>query len=195
MEKILQTICQNPDLEARWLHTLALLEYIGARKISKSIAVHHPPLYQLKHLADESRHAYAFKQLSFAAGLQSEKDYLCPEEAISYFQTLDQKVSEWITSITGKEDQIQNYLFVTSTIERRAIKLYPLYLKTTQNPLVKEELKQIIREEGDHKPEIEEYSINILKNKDLNYSLNNCDDIEAPLFFKFEKSLQDKINA
>lgn len=55
VSRALQTITSNPRTEAWWLHTLSYLEFVGARKISRSIASTHPSADVLDHLADEAR--------------------------------------------------------------------------------------------------------------------------------------------
>lgn len=62
-QKILEKICANAELHAKWLNTLAYLENCGARKIS---ACQHPrgvDTLMLKHAAEESRHAFFLKSL------------------------------------------------------------------------------------------------------------------------------------
>lgn len=192
MKEILDKIVTNPALEARWLNTLSLLEYIGARKIGKTFANVHPGVEILGHHADETRHAFAFKRLSAILADGQDPGYLCSEEAFQYFQSLDKALSEWITQLTGQSDSYQNYLLVTSIIERRAMKLYPYYRKITRNGFVRDELKQIIDEEASHRRVIEEQCLKILNRNDVP-DFEPCEAIEENLFQALVKGLYEEI--
>jgi len=185
---LLQKIVANPRLEARWLNTLSLLEHMGARKISKTVANTHPSLDVLKHHSDETRHAYILKNLS--KNLWKENlDYLCREEGVAYFQNLDHQISEWVSKLTQKENDFQNYLFVTCAIERRAMALYPLYKSVTTHPKVREELKNIILEEADHRQDIETQVAKTLAKIGVD-DFSVCQKMEEVLFEKFTSSLR-----
>jgi bacterioferritin (cytochrome b1) len=59
---LLEKIVQQNETHAKWLNTLSFMENAGARKIS---ACEHPTnvsLIQLKHAAEEHRHAYYLKK-------------------------------------------------------------------------------------------------------------------------------------
>lgn len=193
MKDLLERIVAKPHFEARWLNTLSLLEYIGARKIGKTFAKMHPSLEVLEHHADETRHAYAFKRLSAVISGGEDLGYLCPEEAIAYFQTLDKTLSDWVTKLTMKIDTRQNYLLVTSVIERRALKLYPLYRKVTRNGFIRDELKRVIEEEAGHRRTIEEECLKLLNTNDVP-DFEECDKIEEMLFVKFEKAVEKALS-
>lgn len=191
MKDFLEKIVQDPALESRWLHTLSLLEYIGARKIGKTFAHQHPSLEVLEHHADETRHAYAFKRLAVMVSGETEPGYLCEQEAIAYFQMLDRSLSEWIAKLTGQEDSFQSYLIVTTLIERRAIKLYPLYSKMTHNQAVRDELIKVIGEEANHRVSIEEKCLKILNRHGLQ-DFEQPEAIESELFQKMLDVLQEE---
>lgn len=192
MKKILQKIVEDRELEARWLNTLSLLEYIGSSKISKTVCLAHPSLEILEHFSDEARHAHAFKRLSHELSKRKCHDYLCADEAISYFQMLDHTISEWLTNLTGHDDFYQNYLFVTDMIERRAMKVYPLYKSVTQSEVVREELQDIILEETRHMHDIEKKALKILKKKGLR-DFSSLFEIEEHFYQVFEASLRKKL--
>lgn len=187
MKELLRQIVVNPVTEARWLNTLSLLEHTGARKITKTVGEQHPSLSVLSHLADEARHAYAFRQLSEL--LAPHAGYLCADEAISYFQMLDTTLCEWVTDLTGRDDPYQNYLLVTSAIERRAMQIYPVYKRVTKSDSVKNGLEQIINEEALHRKGIDEAARKILASfgvKDLSFSQK----LEEKFFDVFCSSLK-----
>jgi rubrerythrin len=156
LQAVLRQIAESPELEARWLHTVSLMEFIGARKISRTVADRHPSLDVLNHLADETRHACAFKRLSAEVAGGEISEFLCAEAAGRYFQALDHELATWATSLTGTADVYLHYLLTTTTIERRAMVLYPLYKAATRRPNVREELGRVVVEEQSHRRAIED---------------------------------------
>lgn len=156
IQNVLRQLAQAPQVEARWLHTLSLMEFIGARKISRTVADRHPSLDVLTHLTDETRHAFAFKRLSAEVAGAEIKDYLCPEAAARYFQALDHDLAAWATSYTDAPDMYLHYLLTTTAIERRAMVLYPLYKAASRHPGVREELGRVVTEEQSHRRTIED---------------------------------------
>lgn len=153
---VLKQISTEPALEARWLNTLSLLEFVGARKISRTVADRHPSLEVLSHLADETRHALAFKRLACEVAGGEVSEYLCPREATTYFQTLDRELAAWATQALGHEDVHLHYLLTTTLVEQRAMLLYPLYKASTRQAAVRAELGKVVTEEQSHRLDIEE---------------------------------------
>jgi hypothetical protein len=192
LKDILEKIASRAELEARWLNTLSLLEYIGARKIGKTFAKTHPSLEVLEHHADETRHAFAFKRLSAVVSGGEDLGYLCSKEAVDYFQTLDRTLSDWMTKLTSKIDSYQNYLLVTSVVERRAMKLYPVYRKVTRNGFIRDELKRVVDEEVGHRRIVEEECLKILNRNDVP-DFEECDRIEEALFAKFQAAVESAV--
>lgn len=181
IKEVLAEICSDAEVEARWLNTLSLLEYIGARKIGKTVASSHPQRAEvLDHWADETRHAYAFKRLSEKVSPDG-SEYLCEEESKRFFATLDERASEWMESVSGTESEFEKYLLVTTLIERRAMMIYPLYRSATPHDFVAEELQQIVVEEQDHRVAIEENALELLAGYGID-GLDEPDAIEAELF-------------
>jgi hypothetical protein len=194
MKSALRRICEDELLEAQWLHTLSALEFIGARKISRTVARHHPTRQILDHLSDETRHAMAFKDLSFAAFGHEPSSYLCIEAAGEYFSKLDSELSAWFSEIRGKEDTALNYLLVTTLIERRAMKLYPLYRSITTREDVREELSAIIREEQAHRVAIESDCLGVLSE----YAIPNLsvpEAVESAFFSGFWTAIEEHLSA
>lgn len=156
IQTLLKQIASEPALEARWLNTLSLLEFVGARKISRTVADRHPTLEVLGHLADETRHALAFKRLACEVAGGEVSEYLCPQEAATYFQTLDRELAAWATQALGHEDVTLNYLLTTTVVEQRAMLMYPLYKAATRQASVRTELGKVVTEEQSHRVDIEE---------------------------------------
>ena len=166
IRRALELITSDPARESGWLHTLSLLEFIGARKIGRTAAAHHPHLSVLEHWADETRHAAAFESLATEVGGGRPGAYLCADEAKRYFQALDEALDGWVRARHG-EAPVLNYLLVTAVIERRAMALYPLLRAASRHPRVREELSQIIVEEQSHRVAIEERCRKLLGGGDL----------------------------
>ena len=162
LKQVLTRISESSEREARWLNTVSLLEFTGARKIGRTVADRHPSLDVLQHLADETRHALAFKRLAVEVAGREITEYLCLEAAVTYFQTLDRSLAAWAASVLGREDLRLNYLLTTTLIEQRAMQVYPLYKAATGQAVVKEELGRIVAEEQRHRRSIEEVCSEVL---------------------------------
>jgi hypothetical protein len=156
IQAVLKQIASEPMLEARWLNTLSLLQFVGARKISRTVADRHPSLEVLGHLADETRHALTFKRLACEVAGGEVSVYLCAQEAATYFQTLDRELATWATHALGHEDTKLHYLLTTTLLGQRAMLVYPLYKAATRVTSVRLELGRVAAEEQSHRIDIEE---------------------------------------
>jgi hypothetical protein len=188
---VLTRIAASPEREARWLNTVSLLEFTGARKISRTVADRHPSLEVLQHLADETRHALAFKRLATEVAGREVSDYLCLEAAMTYFQTLDRALAAWANESTGRDDVRLNYLLTTTLIEQRAMQLYPIYKSTTRQRVVKEELGRIIAEEQSHRRSIEDLCFEALESAGTDLTRPRA--IEARLFEGLLTALEQEL--
>jgi rubrerythrin len=160
MERVvLERIAADRGVEARWLHTVSLLEFVGARKIMRTVAARHPRREVLEHVADETRHALAFKALAERLAERpmgdAQDDYLCRDAALTYFQRLDKGAAALVEQALGARDEEACYLVTTTLIERRAMRLYPLYRSITTHDFIKAELKAVILEEASHRKALE----------------------------------------
>ena len=162
LKEVLTRISEDAEREARWLNTVSLLEFTGARKIGRTVADRHPSLEVLQHLADETRHALAFKRLAVAVAGREIGEYLCVDAAVTYFQTLDRSLAAWAAHVLAREEVRVNYLLTTTLVEQRAMQVYPLYKAATRQAAVKEELGRIVAEEQRHRRSIEEVCAEVL---------------------------------
>ena len=142
---------ERPAEHARFLNTLALMEHIGSRKIMASQT--HGPLGQeiLKHLAEETRHAYFFKRaaekLARRALQFDELDAIRPASARMYFGRLDATIADAL----GANAHIEvPYLYVSLIIELRAIWTYRLYQDVLSERSAGLSLKSVLAEEELH---------------------------------------------
>lgn len=189
MKTILTILVKHPLIEARWLNTLSLLEFIGARKISKTVCQDYPGRDILAHYADEVHHADVFKKLADTVAGVPFDGTLAADAAVSYFQLLDKTLTEWLGHVSGSSNTYHNYLLVTRVIERRAMRLYPLYKSLTRSDAVRAGLDGIIHEEAGHLHTIEDAMSKGGMQDDA-----FPDDIERTLFATFETSLKGEID-
>jgi hypothetical protein len=153
------------------------------------MATSHPRLDVLDHLADETRHAMAFKRLAGELVGGEPAEYLCRDAAGTYFHKLDRELSAWATELVGREHPALNYLLVTSMIERRAMMLYPLYRSASEHGVVREEMQKIITEEQDHRVRIEEDCVRLLSEWNIS-SLSAPEAVESAFFAGFWSHLE-----
>lgn len=162
MQELLQHIVGHNDLHAKWLNTLSFMENAGARKIS---ACEHPALVdfiQLKHAAEEHRHAYYLKKQIAKVSPDTCKTYqlhelLAPHQTRHYLHQLDMQTCRYIKNtfgLQGSQLKYAAYLFVTYAIEVRADALYPVYQAELDRAASKVMVRSIIVEEEGHLEEM-----------------------------------------
>ena len=148
---LLDDLCATPDRHARFLNTLSMMEHIGSQKImvtQSGGAIDRPTL---KHLAEESRHAFFFKReaekaagrpLAYGAG-----ELMAPASARMYFQRLESRVARSF----GKDVPAQVvYLYMSMIIEFRAVWGYRLYQDALARAGHALSLKSLLAEEAGH---------------------------------------------
>ncbi|SIQ08835.1 hypothetical protein [Chryseobacterium sp. RU33C] len=159
---LLKKIVQEGNTHARWLNTLSFMENAGARKISKC---EHPTLVsqiQLKHAAEEHRHAYYLKKQIGKINPALCKTYestelLAPIATSQYLHSLDIKACRYLQkafNLDKTDIKYAAYLFVTYAIEVRADELYPVYQQALTEASSKIMVKSIILEEEGHLEEM-----------------------------------------
>lgn len=162
LNTLFQQIISKPELHARLLNTLSLMENTGARKISASEHSTNVTLIILKHAAEEHRHAYYLKKQ-----ISKINETLCPTYAYEYLlapassrlylNKLDTEVSRYLKTtldLSGNELKFAAYLLVTYSIEVRADELYPVYQEALDAARSKVNVKSIILEEEGHLEEM-----------------------------------------
>ncbi|WP_408640180.1 hypothetical protein [Chryseobacterium gambrini] len=159
---LLEKIVQQNETHAKWLNTLSFMENAGARKIS---ACEHPTnvsLIQLKHAAEEHRHAYYLKKQILKIDPEMCKTYnnnelLAATATRQYLHSLDIKACKYLQqnfNLSKEELKYAAYLFVTYAIEVRADELYPVYQEILTKYTSKIMVKSIILEEEGHLEEM-----------------------------------------
>lgn len=160
--RMLEKIVKDGRTHARWLNTLSFMENAGARKISKC---EHPvsvSLIQLKHAAEEHRHAYYLKKQigkinpQYCPGYE-DHELLAAIATRQYLHSLDIRACRYLQNVfrlTREELKYAAYLFVTYAIEVRADELYPVYQDILTRESSKIMVKSIILEEEGHLEEM-----------------------------------------
>lgn len=162
MQLLFKKIIEQPEVHARWLNTLSLMENVGARKIKNC---EHPIFVNeiiLKHAAEEARHAYFLKKQ-----IQKIRKDACPtyetpyllaaKSSYAYLNRLDVYVSRYLKRNYGLQlDKLKYaaYLLVTYAIEVRADALYPEYQKALTQFNCPVSVRKIIVEEEQHLAEM-----------------------------------------
>jgi hypothetical protein len=147
----LSWLVEHPREHARFLNTLSLMEHIGSRKIMASQT--RGPLGRdvLKHLAEETRHAFFFKKAAESLAREPleyrEQETIRPASARIYFGRLDAAIAARLGPGTHVEVP---YLYVSLTVELRAIWTYRLYHSVLEERPSGLSLKSILAEEELH---------------------------------------------
>lgn len=162
LKQLINQIVSSPELHAKWLNSLSMMENTGARKIS---ACEHDQLVDeivLKHAAEEARHAYYLKSQIKKTGFEGCKTYLpnellAPIQSFQYLHTLDTTISRYLKNelgFTSNELRYAAYLLVTYAIEVRADELYPVYEEELRANDSKISVRMIVVEEQGHLEEM-----------------------------------------
>lgn len=138
------------------------MENAGARKISACEHATKADLIQLKHAAEEHRHAYYLKKQILKIDPEICKTYennelLAPIATRQYLHSLDIKACKYLRKafqLTKDQLKYVAYLFVTYAIEVRADELYPAYQDFLTKTASKIMVKSIILEEEGHLEEM-----------------------------------------
>jgi len=150
----LAAFATNPTMHARFLNMLSLMEHIGSRKIMTCRAMRAPGLELLKHLTEESRHAFFFKRAAEAVA-ETALDYspantMAPGPAKFYMGRLDAE----ITGVLGDAAPELPYLYMSLIVELRATWLYRIYQDALAQAHSTLSLKGILAEEQMHLDEM-----------------------------------------
>ena len=189
---LLEKISSDDSLHARFLNTLSYLEYIGTRKMLKSLPSSILDKTLLDHINEESKHSLILKSLAQKMAKKSmgftEKEMIAGESAKNYFREIDHFSLKF-----SFDNPILNYLYTTYAVEQRALVFYSLYNDLLKKKAFSFSLSSILNDELKHL----DFVLNEIKSKDFNWE-NNLDEInhfEHKKYFAFlielEKSVFD----
>jgi hypothetical protein len=141
----------DKPLHARFMNTLSMLEHMGSHKIMATQAGPAIDLPTLKHLAEETRHAFFFKRhANREAGremLGTAADLLAPLAARRYFQRLE---AEMVRAFPAGTHPRAVYLTMSMVVEFRAVWGYRLYQAALTRAGSSVSLKSLLAEEAGH---------------------------------------------
>lgn len=194
LSNLLEKIVESPRTHACWINTLAFLEHIGSRKIMKSQNSNYLDLEVLKHLSEETRHAFFLKNIC-------ERHFpgICPsfeacyllggESGNKYFQELDSYVDSKLNQ--GKLKPYLNYHYVTLAIEERALSVYEVYAKVLKGIGSSIKINSLLAEEKGHLKE----TLEVLEKTDLDFEYNSNQFFtkETILFENFLKEIEKEV--
>jgi hypothetical protein len=144
----------EPSAHARLLNMLSLLEHIGSRKIMTCRAMRAPGLELLKHLTEESRHAFFFKRAAESAAGRAldyeTADTLAPAAAKFYMERLDAEINGTL----GDGAAELPYLYMSLIVELRATWIYRIYQEVLTKQKNAVSLRSILAEEQLHLDEM-----------------------------------------
>jgi len=158
----LHAFCDDDSTHARFLNMLSLMEHVGSRKIMLSQAKGELPQDTLKHLAEETRHAFFFKRaaenLAGRALDYGPRDTMAGASARMYMARLDGFIAKHLAETRGAganpAPSETAYLYMSLIVELRAIWFYRLYQKVLTERKSKLSLKSILAEEEMHLEEM-----------------------------------------
>jgi hypothetical protein len=148
--RMLERRIGDRESHARLLNTLSMLEHMGCRKIMATQSGPRMEEATLRHLSEEARHALFFKRHAARAAGRS-LDYspgvlASPAEARMYFQRLDATVKRTVSSADARAA----YLYMSLTVEFRALWLYRLYENLLERLRASLSLRGVLAEEEGH---------------------------------------------
>ena len=156
-KQVLSELVKHNELHAKFLNTISLMEYMGARKIVKSQLEKNVDSEVLAHMTEEIRHAQIFKKMALKLSDKKLKTYddeylLAGPAGRAYIQTVDQSIS----AVLQGENSYLNYLLSTLLIEERANEVYPFYEKLLEPFGFGTYIRGILREEENHLEQIKD---------------------------------------
>jgi hypothetical protein len=148
---LLNGVIANPESHARFLNTLSALEQMGGHRIMVSQHGRALDLATLKHLSEETRHAFFFKrqaerQMGRPLTYESHEMF-APNSAYQYFKRLEANVKR---CFEGRGGARAPYLTMSMIVEFRATWAYQLYQSQLARASVAISLTSLIAEEKGH---------------------------------------------
>jgi hypothetical protein len=147
----LRWFCRHPSAHARFLNTLSLMEHIGSRKIMASQTSLDLGGDTLRHLAEETRHAYFFKRAAEKLARRQfnydADETVAGASARGYMERLDAGITSALDRGTPNP---MPYLYMSLIVELRAVWFYRLYQEALTEHGQGLSLKSVLAEEELH---------------------------------------------
>ena len=158
LDALIAGVTRVQDRHARFLNTLSMLEHMGSRRIMLTRGAGNLDQTTLKHMADESRHAFFFKRQADRFAGRSlgyvDADMIAPASARMYFRRLEARIAR---DMRGDADpSLVTYLYMSLIVELRAIWAFAVYQARLDQAGVRLSLKSLLAEEQGHFAAMEE---------------------------------------
>lgn len=147
----LDAVCQRASQHSHFMNTLSMMEHIGSQKIMATqygATVDQPTL---KHLAEETRHAFFLKRQAEKSALRNltylPDDVMASAAARMYFRRLEAIIRK---TLSGAGCATAIYLYMSMIVEFRAVWGYSLYQTALSRAGNNFSLKSLLAEEEVH---------------------------------------------
>ena len=152
LDALIVGVTQAQDRHARFLNTLSMLEHMGSRRIMLTRGADNLDQTTLKHMADESRHAFFFKRQADRFAGRSlgyvDADMIAPAFARMYFRRLEARIAS--ATRNDADPSRVAYLHMSLIVEVRAIWAFAVYQAALDRAEIKLSLKSLLAEEQGH---------------------------------------------
>jgi hypothetical protein len=197
----LEPVVADPALHARFVNSLARMEYVGVRKMVKARRSEVLDLDGLQHLIEEAGHALRLKRAAVTlngdaetgVATFAEQDTLAGGAAEEYLQEVDRSCEALLLHLAEPERTEANYLLSSYAIEVRAQAFYPIYedaLRAADAPF---SVRAIQRDEDRHLAEMSERLLAHF-GADAESLLARALEREAAAFARWEAAMAAAIN-
>jgi hypothetical protein len=143
--------CRHPFAHVRFLNTLSLMEHVGSRKIMASQTRQGLNGDTLRHLAEETRHAFFFKHAAEKIARRplgyGPAETIAGSSARAYMGRLDAGIAR---DFDGGTAGPLPYLYMSLIVELRAVWFYRLYQETLAEHEHGLSLRSVLAEEELH---------------------------------------------
>ncbi len=158
----LERVVAEPALHARFVNSLARMEYVGVRKMLKARRAESLDADGLQHVIEEAGHALRLKRAALAlnggndAGVATfaEEHTLAGGAAEEYLQEVDRACEALLAHLPESARAEANYLLSSAAIEIRAHAFYPIYEEVLRSAGAPFSVRAIQRDEDRHLAEM-----------------------------------------
>lgn len=157
LDACLDVITADAPLHARFLNTLSMMEHMGARRIMLTQGAGALNQETLKHMAEETRHAFFYKRQAERFAKRSmdytNADTIAPSFARMYFKRLESHIAQ---TVKDDADPLTTaYLYMSMIIEFRAVWGFEILQSALDSAGRKLSLKSLLAEEQGHLADME----------------------------------------
>lgn len=158
----LARVVAAPAVHAKFVNTLARMEYVGVRKMLKARRSESLDTEGLQHVLEEAGHALRLKRAAealnggSAAGVATfaDVDTLAGDAAERYLQEVDRACEQLLAQLPEASRAEANYLLSSAVIEIRAQEFYPEYEESLRVAGAPFSVRAILRDEDRHLAEM-----------------------------------------